>query len=341
MTQNEETHNLDEVFGIMIREAGVFAPDDEPEFLHFPSEFSINRMVCEIYLQYPQRIVKHHWVWYERICPVYSDMVLRVAHQIARHATDLVYIHSQRQRNRRLAQLHGDLARLNRAHLRFTQDPHYGGVDPVNAKSKIEKRIDYLNYDDRQQLYNHIYDEARAKMTDTSRSALVFQDLIAATIPRLSEEYLSQTTPPMAVALSRYVPPSKEATDKAWALLLDNLDDTQRDSLAETGRFFVTGGKTGLTYGISKGTQMNVWIEGMDDPQCGRCFTVPGGLPEGDVMLAQKLALECDEEAAMAVANSFTPTHKRARSPGYRFRQMWGMYQIRCATRNGFVNYRI
>jgi hypothetical protein len=35
-------------------------------------------------------------------------------------------------------------------------------------------------------------------------------------------------------------------------------------------------------------------------------------LPVGDVMLAQKIALENDEQAALAVARSFHPSERRA-----------------------------
>lgn len=37
----------------------------------------------------------------------------------------------------------------------------------------------------------------------------------------------------------------------------------------------------------------------------GRCLVPLGGLAQGDVMLAQKIALETDESRALSVANSF------------------------------------
>jgi hypothetical protein len=39
----------------------------------------------------------------------------------------------------------------------------------------------------------------------------------------------------------------------------------------------------------------------------GLCFMPVGELPIGDVMLAQKLALESCEENALAIAKQFTP----------------------------------
>ncbi|RZM94007.1 hypothetical protein CWO91_39725 [Bradyrhizobium genosp. SA-3] len=47
------------------------------------------------------------------------------------------------------------------------------------------------------------------------------------------------------------------------------------------------------------------------------CFIPLGGLVAGDVMLAQKIALETDEERALSVGNSF-PRPIRWRLPGSR-----------------------
>jgi hypothetical protein len=42
-------------------------------------------------------------------------------------------------------------------------------------------------------------------------------------------------------------------------------------------------------------------------PVTGWCFVPRGPLVAGDVMLAQKIALETDESGALAVAKNFTP----------------------------------
>ena len=72
--------------------------------------------------------------------------------------------------------------------------------------------------------------------------------------------------------------------------------------------FEVTGCHTGKRYRICHGTGANVFE--LDDtglPREGWCF-VPGDyLVAGDVMLAQKIALETGERDALAVANNFTP----------------------------------
>jgi hypothetical protein len=47
-------------------------------------------------------------------------------------------------------------------------------------------------------------------------------------------------------------------------------------------------------------------------PRVGWCFAPKGYLVAGDVMLAQKIALETDERGALAVANRFfVPTGPR------------------------------
>jgi hypothetical protein len=72
--------------------------------------------------------------------------------------------------------------------------------------------------------------------------------------------------------------------------------------------FEVTGCHTGKRYRIRHGNGANI-IE-LDDaalPRTGWCFVPRDPLVAGDVMLAQKIALETDERGALAVANNFTP----------------------------------
>jgi len=46
-------------------------------------------------------------------------------------------------------------------------------------------------------------------------------------------------------------------------------------------------------------------LDGAGCPRVGWCFAPKGYLVAGDVMLAQKIALETDERGALAVANRF------------------------------------
>ena len=65
---------------------------------------------------------------------------------------------------------------------------------------------------------------------------------------------------------------------------------------------------TGKCYRIRRGRNMNIYEVGTGRTRVAIwCFGPVGHLPLGDVMLAQKLALETDEQAAFAVANRILP----------------------------------
>ena len=70
--------------------------------------------------------------------------------------------------------------------------------------------------------------------------------------------------------------------------------------------FDVIGCDTGTRYRIRHGPAPNVHeIDAAGLPVMGWCFVPSGPLVPGDVMLAQKIALETNERAALAVANRF------------------------------------
>jgi hypothetical protein len=74
--------------------------------------------------------------------------------------------------------------------------------------------------------------------------------------------------------------------------------------------FEVIGCHTGKRYRILHGNGNGANIIELDDaalPRTGWCFVPRDPLVAGDVMLAQKIALETDERGALAVANNFTP----------------------------------
>jgi hypothetical protein len=78
----------------------------------------------------------------------------------------------------------------------------------------------------------------------------------------------------------------------------------KRATLESYGYFEVRGSHTGKRYRIRRGPNMNI-DEVSKEGDLGPvwCFGPVGHLPLGDVMLAQKLALETDEQATLAVAN--------------------------------------
>jgi hypothetical protein len=77
----------------------------------------------------------------------------------------------------------------------------------------------------------------------------------------------------------------------------------------DAGSYFdVTGSDSGKRYRIHHGASMNVHeIDGVGRPRVGWCFVPNADLAAGDVMLAQKIALETDERGALAVAKKFVP----------------------------------
>jgi hypothetical protein len=100
----------------------------------------------------------------------------------------------------------------------------------------------------------------------------------------------------------------RAAEARADRLLEANLSQTQREEFEERGYFMVTGGETGKCYRIRRGHQMNV--EELDKNGKRRhvlCFMPEGHLAQGDVMLAQKIALELFEFEALKIANRMPP----------------------------------
>lgn len=89
------------------------------------------------------------------------------------------------------------------------------------------------------------------------------------------------------------------------------LSPPQLEQFNAKGHFDVIGCATGRRYRIHYGTSMNV--DELDDagrPKIGWCFLPEGRLVPGDVMLAQKIALETSELGALSVANYFRPKRK-------------------------------
>ena len=106
------------------------------------------------------------------------------------------------------------------------------------------------------------------------------------------------------------------AQDRSIQLLKENLSAAQRQQYERHCHFDVIGGNTGIRYRIRHGYQLNV--EQLD--RRGKrvrllCFMPKGRLGVGDIMLAQKLALELFEDEAVKTANKMLPDPARFRSP--------------------------
>ena len=102
--------------------------------------------------------------------------------------------------------------------------------------------------------------------------------------------------------------PAREPERRSLNLMQSWLSDAQREQFDSRGYFEVIGSHTGRRYRIRAGTSTNiVELDSLGRSVAGWCFVPADSLPTGDVMLAQKIALENDEESALQVARSFAP----------------------------------
>jgi len=105
------------------------------------------------------------------------------------------------------------------------------------------------------------------------------------------------------------------------------LSPDQRAEFDHSGSFEVVGCHSGKRYRIYSGTAQNVFET--DDAGwliVGLCFIPSGELVAGDVMLAQKIALETNENGALAVAHRFLPRGSFARTLPRRPRRHYGAF---------------
>lgn len=94
------------------------------------------------------------------------------------------------------------------------------------------------------------------------------------------------------------------AHDRGMRLLKEKLSPEQLKQYEKHAFFEVIGGKTGRRYRIRYGRSMNIdQLDKNGRRICGWCFFPRGNLVAGDVMLAQKMALELFEPEALKVAN--------------------------------------
>ena len=105
------------------------------------------------------------------------------------------------------------------------------------------------------------------------------------------------------------------AGQRGERLLRANLTPAQLEQF-ETLRYFeVTGGDTGHRYRIHRSDALNVDEYDEAGTRIFRwCFLPVGNLVRGDVLLAQKLALELFESDARAIANKYpndSPCYRR------------------------------
>jgi hypothetical protein len=106
-----------------------------------------------------------------------------------------------------------------------------------------------------------------------------------------------------------------ERNVRGVALLKNWLSPAQLQSHERFGYFDVIGSDSGTIYRIHHGKQANVEeLDGFGQTVGAWCLVPVGDLVAGDVMLAQKIALENDERAAMSVAVGYASLRVRRRT---------------------------
>jgi hypothetical protein len=99
---------------------------------------------------------------------------------------------------------------------------------------------------------------------------------------------------------------ANEPEQRSQRLLQDWLSPEQRAQYDKYRYFEVVGCHSRRRYRIRHGTASNiVELDNKGRPILGWCFVPRDNLASGDVMLAQKIALETDELGALKVARSF------------------------------------
>jgi hypothetical protein len=130
----------------------------------------------------------------------------------------------------------------------------------------------------------------------SARSLLIASRRVGASLAQYIRE--------VQAARERYRARFATREERGVNLLREWLSPEQR-ALFDAKRYFdVIGCDSGKRYRIHYGETTNVHEIGDDDlPSVGWCFMPVGSLVAGDVMLAQKIALETYEYGALAVAN--------------------------------------
>jgi hypothetical protein len=122
----------------------------------------------------------------------------------------------------------------------------------------------------------------------------------------------------MMVVAAAALPPQRfrtarsQAEEKSLALLRSWLTPEQLKQWTRGREFEVTGCDTGNRYLISDTTSVNILqLAPSGDAVAKWCFAPKGSLVMGDVLLAQKVALETMERQTLAVANSYRVTPQK------------------------------
>ncbi len=97
----------------------------------------------------------------------------------------------------------------------------------------------------------------------------------------------------------------RPAEKRGVALLRSWLSPEQVEQWDKRGAFDVIGCDTGTRYRITRGSSMNIHqLDSAGGIVAQWCFAPAGSLVTGDILLAQKIALETMEREVLALANT-------------------------------------
>ena len=100
------------------------------------------------------------------------------------------------------------------------------------------------------------------------------------------------------------------AEKRAKVLLLDSLNEEQKEYWLKKDYFMAQGNVSGMWYKIKPGREGNI----EDGKGHGYCITAGDFLPMSDIVLSQKLLIEGDENTFLATARKSTRTVTRLRA---------------------------
>jgi len=125
-------------------------------------------------------------------------------------------------------------------------------------------------------------------------------------VARVSRRWLAEMVHWLRAIQERHRSAAAIREARGITLLHEWLSPQQKAQFDASRSFDVVGSHTGKRYRISFGRGTNVQeVDDTGRPVMGWCFVPSGELVAGDVILAQKVALETDERGALAVANRF------------------------------------
>ena len=188
---------------------------------------------------------------------------------------------------------------------------HVLPADFARAILGVQARPVYFSfYEQRLHLYPIPDREYRIGFTQIDRG-LNYEELSRITryafAPRMARDVIQQTNEQIAAQYQGYGggftvtnDAYYAAREKSLALLQSWLSPEQLDEFKKTNSFEVTGSRSKKRYRILQSTAYNVSLLGESNKLC----FVPEGVDSvGDIMLAQKIMLENDEDRALKVAN--------------------------------------